>query len=119
MRVRARAGSATAHYGNLDDIAWYSSNSGNKTHEVGQKQPNAFGLYDLLGSVWQWTVDWYDEKYYQVSATQNPSGPPGGTLRAVRGGSWNSNPRGARVSFRSRYGPDNRYSLVGLRCVGE
>jgi formylglycine-generating enzyme required for sulfatase activity len=53
----ARAGSTTARYGSLDDIAWYKGNSGGKTHEVGQKQPNAFGLYDVLGNFWQWTAD--------------------------------------------------------------
>jgi sulfatase modifying factor 1 len=51
----------------------------------GQKQPNAYGLYDMLGNVWQWTADWYGEKYYGVSEKQDPAGPPGGTLRALRG----------------------------------
>ena len=100
----ARAGSSTARYGDLDDIAWYSSNSGGKTHEVGQKQPNAFGLYDMLGDVWQWTSDWYEE---------------GETRRALRGGSWSDNPRGARVSFRLGNGPGVRVVTAGFRCVGE
>ena len=69
----ARAGSTGARYGDLDQIAWYSGNSGGKTHEVGQKQANAWGLFDMLGNVWQWTADWYAQ----------------GQSRALRGGAWN------------------------------
>jgi formylglycine-generating enzyme required for sulfatase activity len=100
----ARAGSSAACYGNLDDIAWYSSNSGGRTHEAGQKQANAFGLYDMLGNVWQWTADRYGE---------------GTTRRALRGGSWLYNPRGVPVSYRSRLGRGYRFSDIGFRCVVE
>jgi formylglycine-generating enzyme required for sulfatase activity len=113
----ARAGSTGARYGNLDQIAWYSENSGGKTHEVGQKPPNDFGLYGMLGNVWQRVADWYGN--YHPGAQSDPAGAENGESRALRGGSWNSNPRIARVSYRSRYSAGSRDHYVGLRCVGE
>jgi formylglycine-generating enzyme required for sulfatase activity len=115
----ARAGSTSARYGELDAIAWYDKNSGGTTHAVGSKQPNQFGLFDMLGNVFQWTADWYGESYYTLQATADPSGPPGGQYRVLRGGAWDNNPRSVRVSVRSRVGPTNRYSLIGFRCAGE
>jgi formylglycine-generating enzyme required for sulfatase activity len=109
----ARAGSTGARYGNLDDIAWHSGNSGDQTHEVAQKQANAFGLYDMLGNVWQWVADW-DWAY--------PSGRkfnPPGLYRALRGGSWGNSARYVRVSSRYRNVPGDRFGNFGLRCVGE
>ena len=99
----ARAGSTGARYGNLDDIAWYSGNSGGQTHEVGQKQPNAWGLFDMLGNVWQWTADWFVQ----------------GSYRSLRGGSWGYGPGVVRVSYRGRGVPGYRLNTFGFRCVGE
>jgi formylglycine-generating enzyme required for sulfatase activity len=112
----ARAGSTVARYGNLDDVAWYSNNSGGGLKPVGQKQPNAFGLFDTLGNVWEWTADWFNEEYYKASPKQDPQGPPKGALRTLRGGSWGNDLRYARVSFRFGGAP---FTYVGFRCVGE
>jgi formylglycine-generating enzyme required for sulfatase activity len=115
----ARAGSTAPRYGPLDSIAWYNGNSGNKTHEVAQKQANAWGLYDTLGNVWQWAADWYDEKYYTPAAASDPKGPSSGKYRVRRGGSWNNVPRNARASGRNRVASEFRLSVIGFRCAGE
>jgi formylglycine-generating enzyme required for sulfatase activity len=117
----ARAGSATARYGNLDEVAWYIGNSDGQTHEVGQKQPNAFGLYDVLGNVFQWVADWYGQKYDEQKVAVNPTGPSSGQYRVLRGGAWAYNPRDARASYRYRSGPEpsNRNDNFGFRCAGE
>jgi formylglycine-generating enzyme required for sulfatase activity len=111
----ARAANPHSRYRDLDAIAWYRDNSEAKTHEVGQKTPNAWGLYDTLGNVWEWTSDWYADKL--PSAAINPAGPPSGESRTVRGGSWVNSPRSLRVSTRLRY--QSQFGRVGFRCVGE
>jgi formylglycine-generating enzyme required for sulfatase activity len=113
----ARAGSMGSRYGDLDQIAWYTGNSGDKTHEVGQKQANAWGLYDMLGNVWQWTSDWLANG--PPGASVDPTGPTSGQYRAQRGGSWSDYPRAVRASFRGGDLPSLRVSHIGARCVGE
>jgi formylglycine-generating enzyme required for sulfatase activity len=115
----ARGGSTEPRYGNLDEVAWSKQNSGGQTHDVAQKRPNGFGLYDMLGNVWQWVNDRYDENYYRSSPSQDPQGPASGKLRVMRGGSWNDDPSAARVSSRFGDFPTDRYEAAGFRCAGE
>ena len=86
---------------------------------VGQYQPNAFGLYDMHGNVWQWCQDWYDKDYYSEFLADNPKGPDSGTYRVIRGGSWDSLPGLCCAAYRFRDTPSGRSSLVGFRVVCE
>ena len=114
-----RGGSLEARYGPIDEIAWYSGNSGNQAHDVAQKRPNGFGLYDTLGNVWEWVNDWYDLEYYQNSLSQDPPGPTNGQYRVRRGGSWGGSPRNVRVSDRGGDLPGGWSNRIGLRCGRE
>jgi formylglycine-generating enzyme required for sulfatase activity len=116
----ARAGSTEARYGPIEEIAWYSNNSGGQTHDVAQKRPNGFGLYDMLGDVFEWVNDWYDQNFYQNSPSLDPSGPYSGQWHAFRGSGWVSPPGNVRVSRRYTDGPGSGYSpFNGFRCGGE
>lgn len=112
----ARAGSPANRYGDLDQIAWYGINSGDRTHDTMQKRPNAWGLYDMLGNVWEWTADWYGP--YPGGSVNDPRGPASGKIRVLRGGSWGNGPAFVRVSVRSGNEPENRSNVVGFRCAG-
>ena len=89
------------------------------TAPVGSYAPNAFGVQDMLGNVWEWVSDWHGENYYAHSPRNDPRGPAQGTVRVRRGGSWHTWPFYARCSFRNWNDPDTRYTLVGLRLVRE
>jgi len=101
----------------VGDVAWYGSNSGGKTHPVGQKQANEQGIYDMSGNVWEWCWDWYDSSYYGKSPAASPKGADGGSSRLLRGGSWNDNDRDCRVANRLDLSPGSRYGSLGLRIV--
>jgi formylglycine-generating enzyme len=149
----ARAGNPNSRYGQLDDIAWYAddsgdrhldtehlwdadsqnhqnqlngdqreyykrlSDNGDRPHEVAQKRPNAFGLFDTLGNVWEWCNDWFDVNYYKSGPSADPAGPPSGEMRVLRGGSYLGSPGYVRVSFRYGIDPKLRYEFVGTRCA--
>jgi formylglycine-generating enzyme required for sulfatase activity len=117
-----RAGSSTVYYfGNdvaqLSEYAWYEANSDGQTHPVGQKLPNAWGLYDMHGNVWEWVLDWYDEYYYRTSLHTDPQGPEPGSFRVIRGGSWGSAAQNARSANRGWYRPGCRLGRFGFRCA--
>jgi formylglycine-generating enzyme required for sulfatase activity len=112
----ARGGERGGRYGLLSQVSWFSRNSNQQAHEVGQKGANGFGLFDTLGNVWEWVNDWYDPSYYKNSPAQDPPGAKSGQYRVLRGGAWDIEPISVRVTARGRLLPDGGGSNVGFRC---
>lgn len=115
-----RAGSTTRFcFGNdeakLGEHAWYCNNSGACIHSVGHKKPNAWGLFDVHGSVWEWCQDRYGD--YPLSPVTDPTGPSSGTFRLVRGGAWDGHARLSRSANRYRFNPKCRFHLIGFRVA--
>jgi len=122
----ARAGTTGPCYGDLHSIAWFYEdsyivfqNSDLVTHPVGEKLPNQFGLYAMLGNVREWCQDWHDEEYYEKSPTEDPMGPTNGKVRVLRGGSWYDFSWDVRVSARGRNYPESSYNCDGFRVCRE
>ncbi len=99
----------------LQLVAWFIKNSEDKTHPIGQLRPNAFGLVDTSGNVWEWGLDWYGD--LSNEATQDPMGPSSGSERVTRGGCWSNSAQVLRSAFRHFVVPGGRVGVVGLRSV--
>jgi formylglycine-generating enzyme required for sulfatase activity len=115
-----RAGSTTKYcFGDSDsrlgEYAWFQENSGKQSHGVGQKRPNALGLYDMHGNVWEWCNDWYGE--YPRIAVTDPVGPLTGSFRVLRGGSWLRVAARCRSAVRERFVPSTRDNSFGFRVA--
>jgi formylglycine-generating enzyme required for sulfatase activity len=99
----------------LGVYGWYDNNSRGMSHPVGQRKPNAWGLHDMHGNVWEWVQDWYGA--YDPEPVTDPQGLASGSHRVVRGGSWHSEAGGCRSAYRSFGAPSDRYDFVGFRCA--
>ncbi len=142
-----RAGTKGDYAGDLEEMGWYAANSGReridaydafyvkdrisqreylentlkandcRTHPVGKKQPNAFGLFDMHGNVMEWCNDWFDREYYAAAPAVDPTGPAEGRFKVLRGGAWNTRGNRCRSAFRGRMNPLARLNYIGFRVL--
>jgi formylglycine-generating enzyme required for sulfatase activity len=122
-----RAGTASAYLSGdtparLGEFAWFDKNSGGHPRPVGQKQPNAWGLYDICGNLWEWCNDFYQVDYYSAAPKQDPHGPEQGKTKVVRGGCWRTIADNCRSGYRYNENPGYAdvcfgYDIYGFRCA--
>ncbi|MBM4140027.1 MAG: VWA domain-containing protein [Nitrospira sp.] len=105
-------------YAWIDDmIVDISNRSGSRTHPVGQKKPNGYGIYDMAGNVWEWVADWFSMGYYKISPENNPKGSDKGVVRVLRGGCWDNHWIEVRTTIRYGLPPEVKYANNGFRCA--
>jgi formylglycine-generating enzyme required for sulfatase activity len=122
-----RAGTSTAYFfgddpSKLGDYGWFDKNSGGRPRPVGEKQPNAWGLFDMCGNLWQWCNDFYKIDYYSEAPLTDPKGPDTGRTKVVRGGAWRFSAQRCRSGYRYNENPGYAdvcfgYDIYGFRCV--
>ncbi|HEX42978.1 MAG TPA: formylglycine-generating enzyme family protein [Phycisphaerales bacterium] len=122
-----RAGTQTAWFfgpdaSRLGDYAWFQANASGRPQPVGRKKPNPWGLYDMIGNLWQWCNDFYQVDYYEQSPQQDPTGPDTGETKVVRGGAWKFTADACRSAYRYNESPGYTdvcfgYDIYGFRCV--
>ncbi|MCF8231116.1 MAG: formylglycine-generating enzyme family protein [Bacteroidales bacterium] len=101
----------------LFSVGWFRVNSGGELHEVGQKKPNALGLYDMSGNAWEWCSDRYNKNYYKRSPENNPKGPTSGKKKVQRGGSITNAASYCKINFRAYNNPRTPHDWIGFRIV--
>ena len=115
----AKGGSDRAQPEPLGEYAWYIENSPKRTQPVGQKKPNGYGIYDMLGNAREWVADWWSTTYYAERVRENPKGPATGTRRAQRGGGFFQPQRGVTATIRYHHEPQFRLYFLGFRCAAD
>jgi formylglycine-generating enzyme required for sulfatase activity len=104
------------NYEKLEEYAWTNANSGGRAHPVGEKKPNAWGLYDMHGNLWEFCQDWYAASYGRQGEV-DPEGPNTGEMRVLRGGSWDDKPQNVRAADRGGDTRGHQNAFAGTRVA--